>query len=286
MLTEVRRRFSPTVLWLTESPMVHLDLHLGNVLVPLPASFQQLSVEDFWKKYEAPETVPVTRSDGKELPPNVPKEVALPLFMGTKAKEMVVSEARVILSDFGEAYAPASEVRLGKDCHTPLAFRPPEARLEPDTPLSYSADIWSLATAIWDIVGMEPAFFALFTSPDDLTAQYIDMLGPMPKPWFDSWKERSKFFDDQGNSKEKRDLVRGSLEEEFELCVQKHREDSNMTKFDWDEAAAFLNLMRRMLAFRPEERPTAKEVLESEWMVQWALPELSRVERGGEINGS
>jgi serine/threonine protein kinase len=49
-----------------------------------------------------------------------------------------------------------------------------------------------------------------------------------------------------------------------------------MGEFDKDEAAAILALMRQMLAFRPEERPTAEEVLKSEWMAKWALPDFNR----------
>jgi len=33
--------------------------------------------------------------------------------------------------------------------------------------------------------------------------------------------------------------------------------------------------MRRMMSVRPEEHPTAEEVLKSEWMVKWALPDSS-----------
>lgn len=43
-----------------------------------------------------------------------------------------------------------------------------------------------------------------------------------------------------------------------------------------DEQAAFLDLMRRMLVFRPEERLTADEVLQSEWTVRWRLPDYER----------
>jgi hypothetical protein len=43
-----------------------------------------------------------------------------------------------------------------------------------------------------------------------------------------------------------------------------------------DEKAAFLDLMRRMLSFRPGDRPTVDEVLASEWMVKWALPDYTR----------
>ena len=43
-----------------------------------------------------------------------------------------------------------------------------------------------------------------------------------------------------------------------------------------EEATAIIDLMRRMLVFRPEERPTVEDILQSEWMVKWALPELKR----------
>lgn len=47
-----------------------------------------------------------------------------------------------------------------------------------------------------------------------------------------------------------------------------------MKEFDEEEIAAILTLTRRMLVFRPEDRLTAEEVLQSEWMVKWALPEF------------
>lgn len=46
-----------------------------------------------------------------------------------------------------------------------------------------------------------------------------------------------------------------------------------MTTVEDREKAVFLAMLRRMLAFRPEDRPSAKEVLETEWMREWALPE-------------
>lgn len=180
----------------------------------------------------------------------------------------------VLLSDFGEAFALGQEIRRGKDCHTPLAMRPPEARFEPQAPLSYSADIWSLATALWEILGMKAIFSSEFTSADELVSQQIDVLGPIPSGWWMDWKERSHFFDDDGRPKEGRYVWPG-IEMAFEEGVQKYRRKRG-AEFDREEAAAIIDLMRRMLVFRPEERPTIKEILQSEWMVKWALPELER----------
>jgi Protein kinase domain. len=68
------------------------------------------------------------------------------------------------------------------------------------------------------------------------------------------------------------------LKESFETGVQKWRKTvgGEMTE---NEKSAFLDLMRRMLQFRPEERLTAEEVLSSEWMVKWALPDYERSQK-------
>ncbi|KAM5443150.1 hypothetical protein MferCBS31731_002026 [Microsporum ferrugineum] len=255
---------------------VHGDIHLRNVLAKLPLSLDELSIEKFYEEYGKPETVPITRSDGGPLPANVPDRAVIPLYLGKYAEDFSLSDAHVLLSDFGEAFAPALESRLGKNCHTPLSSRPPEARFEPESPLSYSADIWTLATALWEIVGMKAIFSSEFVTDDDVTSQQIEVLGPMPQDWWERWEERSKFFDEKANPKGARDIW-PPIHRAFEEGVQKYRRKLLPTDvFSVEEKAAFLDLMRRMLVFRPEERPTAKEVLELEWMVKWALPDFER----------
>ncbi|KAK2858519.1 hypothetical protein FQN49_004652 [Arthroderma sp. PD_2] len=255
---------------------VHGDIHLRNILAKLPSSFDELPIEKFYEEYGEPETVPITKSDGTSLPPNVPTQAVVPLYIGKYAEDFSLSDAHVLLSDFGEAFDPTLEPRLGKDCHTPLAIRPPEARFEPETPLSYSADIWGLAIAIWEIVGMKAIFSSEFATADSVTSQQIEVLGPMPSEWWERWEERSHYFDEHGNPKEGREAW-PPIDRAFEEGVQKYRRKMQPDGvFGEGETAAFLALMCRMLVFRPEERPTAKEVLESEWMVNWALPAFER----------
>ncbi|KAF4182996.1 hypothetical protein CNMCM7927_009373 [Aspergillus lentulus] len=158
---------------------VHGDVHLRNVLVKLPSSFDKLSIEQLYEEYGEPETVTITERHGKPLPPNVPKKAVIPLSLGKDAEEFSLSDTCVLLGDFGEAFS-SEEFRYGKDCHTPLAVRPPEARFEPQAPLSYSADIWSLATTIWEILGMKAIFSSEFATADELVAQQIDVLELCP----------------------------------------------------------------------------------------------------------
>ena len=41
--------------------------------------------------------------------------------------------------------------------------------------------------------------------------------------------------------------------------------------------SALLAMVKGILAFRPDERLTAMEVLGSEWMRRWGLPALAKV---------
>ncbi|KAM3514282.1 hypothetical protein MY11210_002072 [Beauveria gryllotalpidicola] len=182
-----------------------------------------------------------------------------------------------MLGDFGESFAPARNVRLGKDCHTPVDFRPPEALFEPDTALSFSADIWSLATAIWDILGMQALFSSAFYTDEEVMCQTVDCLGPLPADWCKRWKDRDDFFDDGGNPKEGRH-VWPRIETAFQNRIQRFRRDDNMGELCRKEEKAFLEMMTQMLRYRPEERPTIQEVLQSDWMATWAQSDYERAQ--------
>ncbi|KLJ06353.1 hypothetical protein EMPG_10241 [Blastomyces silverae] len=266
---------------------VHGDIHLHNILVKLPTSFDQLSIEQLYEKYSKPRTVTIKQHDGKPLSSNIPPKAVLPLYLGKKAQEFKLSDVRVLLSDFGEAFAPGtsdSPSQPGKDCHTPLAFRPPEAQFEPQAALSYSADIWSLATAIWEIIGMKAIFSTDWVTEDEMVSQHNDVLGPMPLDWWDRWEAQDQFFDKNRHPIEGRE-VWPSIDLAFEEWVQKYRRKLGVGEFGREEeTAAILDLMQQMLAFRPEERPTAEEVLKSEWMVNWVLPDFDRSLQACESN--
>ncbi|KAJ5717692.1 hypothetical protein N7488_003338 [Penicillium malachiteum] len=248
---------------------VHGDIHLSNILVQLPQNFEKLSIKQFYKEYGEPETVLISRQDGQPLTSNVPEN----------AVEFTLSDAHLILSDFGEAFSPTTENRIGQNCHTPPAFRAPEAKFEPHCPLPYPADIRSLATAIWEIIGMKAIFSTDYINEDEIVAQHIDVLVPLPSEWWRSWDARSRYFDKQGNPTESYKVNKlPPFEESFEYGIQISRQRHGCG-MEENEVAAFLDLIRPMLAFRPEERPRADEVLMSDWMVKWALPSYEQSQK-------
>ncbi|KAH6641080.1 kinase-like domain-containing protein [Chaetomium tenue] len=258
-----------------EQGLVLGDLHLGNLLLQLPSSLDGLTEGELYDKYGAPEPEPVVREDGKPLGRGVPSQVVPAVWLGDCPERIALSEARLLLTDFGVAFRPATESRF--QSYTPLEIRPPEARFEPENALSFASDIWSAGCTIWALLAPRPLLDMFLATDDDVVAQWVDVLGPLPAEWWEKWETRSKYFNDANQPVEGR--WAWSLDQRFEEWVQKLRREEGMATVDDRERAAFLAMLRWMLAFRPEERPSAKEVLETEWMREWALPEYERTVR-------
>lgn len=237
--------------------------------MPPDNDLELLSMAEFHEQHGEPESYPVRRLDRQPLAPGVPVTATVPLSMGKKAAEFTMQDANIILSDFGESFIPTEEIRTGRDCHTPVDFRPPEAIFEPDTGLSSSSDIWSLAAAIWDIVGMQSLFSSAFYDDEEVMCQIVDCLGPLPTTWSEKWEHRTDFFDDEGRPVQDRHVWEG-MRDAFAERVQRFRREDGMEEFCPEEEKAFLDMIARMLRYRPEERPDIQGVLQSDWMMKWA----------------
>lgn len=122
---------------------------------------------------------------------------------------------------------------------------------------------------------MKAIFSQEYIPEDELISQHVDVLGPMPVDWWERWEARSEFFDEAGRPVEGRDIW-PEFEQGFETGVQSYRRKLQMGVFGDEETRAILRLIRQMFKFRPQERPTIEEVLESDWMVNWVLPDLER----------
>lgn len=223
--------------------------------------------------FDHPDPEPVSRVDGQPLTsPNVPKHVYLPIWLGQPGNEIMLPEAKILLADFGTAFCPARETRV--ESFTPLQIRPPEARFEPKKPLSYSSDIWSLGCMIWAILGVRPFLDSWLFGPDDATADQVDALGPMPVEWWETWEGRSKQFAGNGQPKEGREVW--TFDQRFEDAIQAPRRRRGTEVMDDEERDALFAMIRGMLLFRPEDRMSASQVLRTEWMRKWALPEAEK----------
>ncbi|KAK2765450.1 hypothetical protein FQN54_008303 [Arachnomyces sp. PD_36] len=257
----------------------HGDIHLGNALLRLPASFDQISTEEIYKEFGGPRTEMLVRLDGKPLPPNVPSYGVVPVWLGKQANLISLREAHLLLSDFGEAFTPETQRRSCAESHAPLPVSPPEVLFDPQGKLSFPSDIWTLACAIWSIFGMRSLFDGTLATHHDIASQQIDTLGlsSFPSEWWNTWQERHEYFDNDGQPKGRRSVF-PPLERSFEEEIQVVRREEGMQEFDEDEKMAIIGMLRSMLVYRPEKRATADSVTRSEWMTNWGLPQLKKAQ--------
>ncbi len=245
------------------------------MLLQLPSSISQLSDEQLYEKYGQPDLEPVTRFDGKELGPGIQSHGIFPIRLITK-EEVKLSDAKLMLIDFGESFAPSQETKY--ILNTPLNERPPEGRFErKKKPFSFPSDIWSLACAIWSLLCQRPLFQTFFPIDDEITCEQVDALGILPPEWWQRWKARGKYFNNDGTPLEQRKEDAWSLDKCFERSTQEPRRERGMVPFEQDEKEALLVMLRAMLAYKPEDRITVVGVLQSEWMTKWAMPEYEKV---------
>uniref|UniRef100_A0A1Y1N9S4 Protein kinase domain-containing protein n=1 Tax=Photinus pyralis TaxID=7054 RepID=A0A1Y1N9S4_PHOPY len=122
---------------------------------------------------------------------------------------------------------------------------------------------------------MQALFSSAFYSDAKVMCQIVDTLGPLPPDWFEKWEDRGDFFDAKGKPKPGRH-VWPKIQGAFEERVQQFRRDDNMGEYCKEETAAILDMMVQMLRYRPEQRPTVQQVLQSDWMVNWARADYKR----------
>ncbi|KAB8270700.1 kinase-like protein [Aspergillus minisclerotigenes] len=214
--------------------VVHTDVHPGNMLLGVyDNNIMQILAE-------------------REFTSPVPRKAVSPTRTIYLSRLMRPREGPMLLSDFGEA-------RIGPGPHggdiMPLEYRAPETLLY--IGWSYPVDIWSVGLTAWDLLGPT----RLFTARDedgDLydaahLAQLIAALGPPPPEFLArNMERRADFWDEQGNWLGLAPIPDLRTMEALETRLQ--------------DKSGFLRFIRRALTWLPEERATAKELLQDPWL--------------------
>ncbi|KAI2672753.1 hypothetical protein DTO013E5_5509 [Penicillium roqueforti] len=147
---------------------------------------------------------------------------------------------------------------LQDGCIQAEVYRAPEVIF--DRGYTYSADIWSLGVMLWDFLEGRTLFESvdphIVEDYDDAThlAYITSLLGPAPKDFVRRGKRTSIFYTAAGTLK-REDLVPSNFS--FE---------SSISKFNGEEKRMYIKFVNRMIKWNPEERSTAKELLQDPWL--------------------
>ena len=123
-----------------------------------------------------------------------------------------------------------------------------------------TADMWSLACMVFELVTgdflFDPRKGSTFSKNDVHLAQFMELLGKMPKQYALSGKYSKKYFNKNGKLRRILGLQYFSLED---VLHKKYKIKTN-------EAKALSEFLLPMLKFYPYERASAKEMLNHPWL--------------------
>ena len=195
--------------------------------------------------------------------------------MVTSIPSYEATDCRVRISDFSSAFMVN---HVSKDVGIGLLVTPPEALF--DETLTLSTDIWSLGFTLYSIVGDRSVSFTLFGSKDNLVEDMVVVLGPLLGPWWERREGIEKDFTKDGKP---------ITSDKFEPATLDYR-FSRLRLFDWLETSAPIKaeaasqeaLYSVMLVYKPSERLSAREDLNSDYMKNWAEPALVEALEKGE----
>ena len=226
-----------------------------------------------------PETEEVTTCDGEPLPPCVPAELVAPIDISAATDASFLQES-VILADFGQSYAIASPPSDYEPA-TVLNYYPPEVRFEGRA--TFEADVWMLGCAIFEIRTGAALFSSFFGSDTDILRQTVQMLGRLPDPWWAAFKERTMWFEEDGEPKTMEEqesagvllkASKSSLREQLQLIGTQDEAPSVDEGPMLEKTGARLlekevelpgDLLEKTLKYRPEEGIRMDEVVEHPW---------------------
>ncbi|EME82206.1 uncharacterized protein MYCFIDRAFT_188967 [Pseudocercospora fijiensis CIRAD86] len=219
----------------TEAKMVHTDLQERNIHFRI----EDLTIlEDFEKIEQASPSA--RKIDGDRI------------IYESRGLRMPKSTGRPVLCDFGEA-------RFGKSSYTddiqPYIYRAPEIIL--DIAWSYPADIWNVGVMAWDLFERSQLFNARGPDGEQSSlyhlAQMVAILGPPPIEYLQRTETSRQHFETDGTWKAPASIPDRTL-------------DTLEGRLDGKENIIFLDFIRKMLQWVPEERHTAKQLLEDPWL--------------------
>lgn len=235
-------------------------------------NFDSLSTAELYDRYGKPSEVTTERLDGKPSTPHAPPRVVYPMVWRMPANEETNPE--ILISDYGTSFIISKTP--SPTLHTPALYCPPEDFLKEPITIPTAADIWTLGVNLYEVMGERPLFETFAWDPDDIVAEMVNTLGLPPERWWNSWANRSEFFNPDGSWITN---FRRISTPEFRRLHQRMWDmgrGETPGSCQWDvadgELKALEDMLRAMMTFEPAERPTAKQLLRFEYMVKWAIP--------------
>ena len=226
----------------SECRVVHTDLKPDNVMMGLG---EPAVLDRFVENQRSHPTPRKTADHGRIIYQSCTD-------FGEQPSELIIATTKI--TDIGLA-------EWGDEHHNnPIqsnAFTAPEVILTAGW--SYPADIWNLGVMLWDLFENFGLFDSINTKPgfyhaDQHLGLMIALMGPPPKALLERGSTTATYFDEHGNFR-KLNLIKKDFS--FEQSI---------TRVRGPEKDVFIDFVKHMICWLPEDRWTAKQLLDHPWL--------------------
>ena len=166
-----------------------------------------------------------------------------------------------------------------KHCHTPILLQAPEALL--GEPMGQPTDIWAFACTVFAIFNNASLFAVGMPSADDVLSEIVDCFGRLPDAWWNKWKYRAESYEEDGTKKTEH-LTDGYKETRpLAVRIQRMRSKPPVARaaeqLSEEDLWGLQQLLEQCLRYKPEDRVTAREILDLEWIqkLRATMPDLA-----------
>ncbi|KAI7909952.1 CMGC protein kinase [Pyricularia oryzae] len=222
-----------------EAKVIHTDLHSGNLLLGI-------SDESRLAEYEQ-----------KEMEKPTPRKILADRVIHVSQDSSNVGQVPH-LCDFGHSRI-CTNGQLQRGRAMPIQYRTPEMLL--DMPWDYSVDLWALALTIWDLLEPKPLFQIYNPADNDLNealhlAHMVALMGPPPLEFLKRSATSAKYWDEDGKWK-------GAVPIPPPTSLE-----SRFTLFDGQHKTLFLDFIRTLLKWEPQQRASSGDAYMHPWLAQ------------------
>ncbi|KAI5827060.1 kinase-like protein [Schizophyllum commune Tattone D] len=230
--------------------VVHGDFHLGNAGVAVRQLSKQ-SPSDIMEELGDYDLTVVLTVDPAKQTPSLPPYIVAPCDLADYYMKTAGDDAPLTkIFDFGNAVragimrptwscaveACAPEVSFARFCEgkdTDVATK--------------SADIWSLGSAIYELIAMSPLFYGI--GHYAVIERAINLAGYVPAQWQTWWESKNHL----------------PLTDDAEAFWAEARRLLRAGCCDDADTDGVISLLRKVLALEPSARPSCEEILQDPW---------------------
>lgn len=134
-----------------------------------------------------------TTSGSIPTEPSAPRYLVGPIDFNTVNPKFITNEVCVI--DLGQSFQPSTPP---KELGIPRIYGSPELLL--DKTAGFGSDLWALGCTIFQIRTGRKLFNLFDQEIDDLLYSMVLLRGPLPEPWWTTWKLRKDIFKDEADA--------------------------------------------------------------------------------------